>query len=389
VRLRGGPEASRQGQPLGWILVVSAILGGALFYAALSTAGEVSSIYLGDTDIDSTGELDTLLAGDRPLAVMFKTLTCPTCKKMEPYWDRLEASDSLPLGFYTITFTEDTAEAFYRYGVSEVPTFIVFVDGEPAAVYKGAFPGPNVTRSMLDWALEALESPRPGGGSRLEPGGGATGLPLSVSVTEGPVSVAIPLIAFTIGAAAAFSPCALPLVALYGPSMARAGGRRAVFWALPLSVLGVFAVGAAFLALGSLVYTVQGALLWVSAATIMMAGFLVIFNVGIGAPSLPVAGRRPHAFFLLYGVLATQCSFPLVVGAMLLIASSSTIGVGFTTLLAFSLGLSLPLWILLIAVGRYSRLASLLSSPRFRAASGGLMIASSALIILYSHGVVV
>lgn len=383
-RLKGQPGAAER--HAGWILVVAAMLGGLLFYLATSSAGSAASLYMGDTSIDSAGELDTILASGDPVAVMFKTLTCPTCKKMEPFWDRLEASDSLPVRFYTITFTEDTAEAFYRYGVEEVPTFIVFVDGEPVAVYKGAFPGPNITQSMLEWALSAA-SEKPANGSP-ELGQPGSGIPLSVSVTQGPVSIALPLIAFALGVMAAFSPCALPLIALYGSSAAKHSVRRA-YLGLPLSVLGVFLVGLAFLSLGSLVYEIQGALLWVSAATIMMAGFLVALGISVGPRSIPLAGKSPHALFLLYGLLATQCSFPLVVGAMLLIASSSTIGAGFATLLGFSLGLSLPLWVIVTAVGRYRGIAALLSSPRFRVASGALMVASALLIILYSHGVLV
>ncbi len=380
---QGGSERAA-----GWVLVVAAMLGGLFFYLVVSSIGSTASLYMGDTSIDSTGELDSLLASGDPIAVMFKTLTCPTCKKMEPFWDVLEASENLPVSFYTITFTEDTAEAFYRYGVQEVPTFIVFVEGKPVALYKGAFPGPNITQSMLDWALAALSGASTGESLELGQAGPGSGVPLSVSVTEGPVSLALPLIAFVLGVVAAFSPCALPLIALYGSS-ATSYGKRQVYLGLPLSVLGVFFIGLAFLALGSLVYEIQGALLWVSAATIMMAGFLVALNVNIGLRSVPLAGRGPGAFFLLYGLLATQCSFPLVVGALLLIASSSTIGAGFATLLGFALGLSLPLWVIVVAIGKYNRLTALLSSPRFRVISGGLMIASSVLIILYSYGVTV
>ncbi len=107
--------------------------------------------------IPNLAALERLLReSEKPVVVMFESEACPTCRRIMPYWARLEeASDELPVAFYHITYSPESASAFQRYGVAETPTFIVFVDGEPVARHVGDFPGDNVTQAILDWALAA------------------------------------------------------------------------------------------------------------------------------------------------------------------------------------------------------------------------------------------
>jgi len=116
----------------------------------------------GGREIKSTVEFERKLAeSEKPIAVMFETYTCPVCKRMYPYWSVLEKqSDTLPIEFYHMFFSEATADIFMRYGVEETPTFIVFVNGKPVARHVGAFEAEagNISDVMLSWALAAAQT---------------------------------------------------------------------------------------------------------------------------------------------------------------------------------------------------------------------------------------
>ncbi len=126
---------------------------------ALNHLALVSSLYLesAGNSIASSSMFEILVSKlDKPLAVMFQSPTCPVCKKMYPYWAKLEeASDTLPIAFYHVMYGPETSELFIRFRVDETPTFIVFIDGEPVARWVGGFQGENITMEMLEWALSA------------------------------------------------------------------------------------------------------------------------------------------------------------------------------------------------------------------------------------------
>ncbi|BES80677.1 hypothetical protein PABY_02440 [Pyrodictium abyssi] len=151
--LRGFQKEKKAG-----LLLVALVAAGALVAALLLSQEQGIANYYMSVDeyaISSSSMLEKIIGSSaKPVAVMFESPTCPTCKQMHPYWAVLERrSNILPVQFYHIVFSPATEEAFRRYRVIDTPTFIVFVGGQPVARHVGAFGGDNITDTMLNWAL--------------------------------------------------------------------------------------------------------------------------------------------------------------------------------------------------------------------------------------------
>lgn len=139
------------------VLLLALVVVGVLFSTILFAWVQNLATYYMRVDeyaISSSAMLEKILGSKKPIAIMFESPTCPTCKRMHPYWAMLEyRSDKLPISFFHIVYGSSTEEAFRKYHVTETPTFIVFVEGEPVARHVGPFGGENVTDTMLNWAL--------------------------------------------------------------------------------------------------------------------------------------------------------------------------------------------------------------------------------------------
>jgi len=151
--LRGFQKEKKAGLLLVALVAVSALVS-VLF---LSKEQRIANYYMSVDKyaISSSTMLERIISSSaKPVAVMFESPTCPTCKQMYLYWAVLERqSNVLPVEFYHIVFGPATEEAFRRYRVTDTPTFIVFVEGQPVARHVGAFGGNNITDTMLSWAL--------------------------------------------------------------------------------------------------------------------------------------------------------------------------------------------------------------------------------------------
>jgi cytochrome c biogenesis protein CcdA/thiol-disulfide isomerase/thioredoxin len=153
--LKGFQRRKRAG-----IIVVTLVSLISLLAFMLALYGsKASSVYLKveGKSIPNLAALQNLLKeSKKPIAVMFESPTCPVCKRMYPHWLKLEeASGTLPVEFYHIMYSSESASAFRHYSVFDTPTFIVFINGKPVARHVGAFEGDNVTAVMLSWALGA------------------------------------------------------------------------------------------------------------------------------------------------------------------------------------------------------------------------------------------
>jgi cytochrome c biogenesis protein CcdA/thiol-disulfide isomerase/thioredoxin len=143
----------------GIIVVTVAALVALTAFALALYESSAATVYLKveGRSIPNLAALQKLISeSKKPVAVMFESPTCPVCKRMYPYWLKLEeASPSLPVEFYHIMYSGESASAFRHYSVFDTPTFIVFVKGKPVARHVGAFEGENITAVMLSWALGA------------------------------------------------------------------------------------------------------------------------------------------------------------------------------------------------------------------------------------------
>ncbi len=464
--------------------------------------------------IPSLDALERIIkTSNKPVAVMFDSPTCPTCRRMYPYWAKLEeSSNSLPVSFYHITYGQRTAEVFQVYQVYETPTFIVFVKGKPVARYVGAFEGENITRVMLSWALSAASlslAPSPSELARegmdifntkcsschlqitgLDKGSiyswieeglklndklayvfaetlnsnitleeyyggyGALGstiatmrkyidlssyeldrvtyllsymshtllgleppslslfntsvLSLDTSSLKGSSSTPLQeegftnivtgvsaLAAFVAGLVAAFSPCVLPLLVAQATAVGASGKKLSITSCGVCglsSFMGVLAVASLFIVASALVASIQQVLLPVIAAAIIAAGVSSIAGAPIELEGLFKVKRGGIAgFCAAYGLLAVQCSLPLVVGSLLLVASA---GIGLSSVIvavSFALGISTPLAIVVFAVSRAGAglVEKMMAHNRLLNIIGGFVLSVSGIFLLaYSLGLI-
>jgi cytochrome c biogenesis protein CcdA/thiol-disulfide isomerase/thioredoxin len=502
----------------GLILIGLVLLAGVIVFGLVAYMNSVSKVYLEveGNSIPSAAAFDKLIGSSKkPVAVMFESPTCPVCKKMYPYWARLEEmSNSLPVSFYHIMYSAQTDPVFRRYSVFDTPTFIVFVDGKVAARHIGAFVADNVTSAMLSWVIgaaglkqltpenlakeglnvfnnkcSACHGVIPGldaaslrqwlqnrktmndflantileaisqnktleeyygdySGlqnailsmrkyvdisayeldrtsyllsyishvllSRTPPSlnlskaaqlisanttsveGEATPItskPSRQSVTA--TSIVGAIAAFVAGFVAAFSPCVLPLLVTQAATMSVSGRRlsAATCGACGLaSFAGVIAIGLLFVVAGALAAGVQQVLLPVIALAIIAAGAASMFGVPVELDAM-FSLRRGGVigFCAAYGFLAVQCSLPLVVGSLLLVAGSGAGLSGVLVATSFALGVSIPLAIILYAVSRLG--AGIVNRIMERKKvldllGGGVLLASGVYLLLYSLGFV-
>ena len=200
--------------------------------------------------------------------------------------------------------------------------------------------------------------------------------------------------ALTAGLIASFSPCVFPVLLAYlsllTQRQGRALGASAALKAAAAAAAGTLAVGVLFLALGAAAQSVNRILLPVASLTLLAAGILgymgvpTFLNIGISTK------RGLTGFSFLYGLLAVQCSFPLVAGALLLVASGG-LKTGAASLIAFTLGISLPVGIAVWASQkeRVERLLNKLSGEEMRRYSYLFLGVMGFVLLLYSLNVIV
>ncbi|ABM81337.1 thioredoxin fold domain-containing protein [Hyperthermus butylicus] len=507
--LEGFQRRKRSGALLVVLVTISAVV---VFSLLVYMEGD-SKVYLkvSGNSIPNLAALEKLLEEtEKPVAVMFEAPSCPVCRKMYPYWARLEeASSQLPVEFYHIMYSGESDPAFRRYGVSETPTFIVFVDGKPVARHVGGFWGGNITEAMLSWALSAaglavasnperlaseglqvfnsrcavchghiegidteslrvwLESRRAVAGDMLaerlvealrsnrtlselyggynllheavagmrkyvqdltsyevdratylleyisamllgrepprlfndtleamavEPGPGeATVISVTASGSQQLVGLVGALAAFAAGFVAAFSPCVLPLLvtqAAVVSSRGRVMSASSCGLCGLASFVGVLGIGALFVLFGAAVSRLQEVLIPVIASAVIAAGFGGLLGVPVELEGI-ISARRGGliGFCAAYGFLAVQCNLPLVVGALLLIASAGSTVSALLVASSFALGVSVPLALALYTVSRLGAgvVDRLLARSSLLSRIGGaVLLASGLYLLMYS-----
>jgi len=78
------------------------------------------------TDPDFPGKV---LHSSKPVAVLFSSETCPTCRAFKPRYEELAEKTEERAAFYEMDIA--STETWRKYGVMGIPTVIVFREGEP------------------------------------------------------------------------------------------------------------------------------------------------------------------------------------------------------------------------------------------------------------------
>ena len=356
--------------------VVSLSFALAMGLISLPSLEEAVAHYGGIHAITSYNEFrEKVLESEGPVAVMFKTPWCPTCNRVYTYWAPLERKS--PVGgvyFYSVVYSDETEALFREYGVVEVPTYILFVGGEPVKRATGHPDTDNMTRSFIEWATAGMNA-------RTENGGESkSGVSLFTS--------SAPIIAFLAGVGVAFSPCAFPLL------VARIVSAKDGVRALSAVKCGIVS-GLSMVSLGSL-FAVAGALAGDTQGVLVGAAGGIVLSMGLAG----LTGAAPHyslrlplnggLFCLLYGVASIQCSLPLFAAAMALMYSASSFGSGLASLAGFTLGVIAPLTGSLYLAARYRRAAEKLilvvSRGSLERASHAVLSLAGAMVLAGAFG---
>lgn len=374
--------AAKPGRLKGRSSVVVALVVVASFILAVATLSmpgivEATRYYGGGHTISEYSEfVEKVLKPGVPAAVMFKTPWCPTCNRVYPHWALLEEKSPVRgVYFYNVIFTSGTEDLFKEYNVSEVPTYILFVDGRPVKRLVGEPGSENLTQAFLEWAIEGYEIR----GDVVEKS------PRGIFLASAPIA------AFLAGIGVAFSPCSFPL--LVARIASANSGRLRALDAVKCGIassLSAISIGAVFTATGALIGSAQGAFVAVAGGVTLSMGLAGYAR--IDPYPLFKASLRGDLFCLLYGIAALQCSLPLFAASMALVYSSGSLGAGLGSLLGFSAGLMIPLTCSLYMAARSRRLADRLvlvaSKGVLERISNAVIAAAGLAILASSFGVI-
>ena len=102
--------------------------------------------------LDDANWEKTVEKGDKPVAVMFSSPTCPFCQQMEPHFNEYAAEYKGKIVFAKVDIAESPTIAS-RYGVMGTPTFKFFCNGKPVHELTGAM-YPSLLKKAVEESLE-------------------------------------------------------------------------------------------------------------------------------------------------------------------------------------------------------------------------------------------
>ena len=337
-------------------LIIASITIGVAIYAA-------SEVWVSSSQLETVEYIPT---NNSYVLVMFWSKTCPVCESIKPDWAELKENPPNNVKILDIEYIPGvTDKLFLRYGVSVTPTFLVLApDGEVVARYEGAPPGDPATY-LRYWVTRVMEDYAPSETSYISRLISSLGL------------LAYPFI----GVALAFTPCVAPILAIL-VAVNKAGFKEAATCsasaALGLGVLAALVASAAALAV-SFISWLREAL---AIATILLGSYF-IFDPNPLVSGRVLTSRRAGFACLPFGLLAAQCSLPLIVALIMAGgAMGSAVAAVYSVLLA-ALGLGIALLLVLYLASKASHLAEkLVSGHRIAGIASGVLLVIVGLYIL-------
>ncbi|MEM0340808.1 MAG: hypothetical protein QW065_03320 [Acidilobaceae archaeon] len=292
------------------------------------------------------------------LVILFTSSGCRLCDKIKPYWNELSIAPNVK----TLELSLNDPKAFQiaiSYGVKGTPTILV-LDRELREVSRLEWNALQNVRSSAELTKIIEESLKPKDEERsLEPS--------AFSLVLYPI----------LGVAIAFSPCSAPLIALY--ASASIASRPGVSTALKCALL-----ASAGLATLGLIVMFSVALLTNFIEVLPKAlGFLLI-ALGLVVVTLRETGwyltkvqvRSFEIACLGFGVIASQCSLPLLIGALLSPTALNSLALGLVAFFLLVSGLAIALAIVVYTSGRVAGMIyKLVGAENLARLSGAIMIA--------------
>jgi thioredoxin 1 len=99
------------------------------------------------SDVTETTFEQEVIASDKPVIVDFWAEWCGPCHAVSPVLDRIADERSGELKLVKVNIDEEQGLAM-RYGITSIPTILLFKDGEPAAAAIGAQPKQMLEKSL-------------------------------------------------------------------------------------------------------------------------------------------------------------------------------------------------------------------------------------------------
>ncbi|MET1101047.1 MAG: thioredoxin domain-containing protein [Pyrodictiaceae archaeon] len=378
----------------GIIVVITVIIASASIGAMLDALKPVLEAYSmpSSATIHSISVFNKVvfeISEKMPVAIMFRSTTCPDCQAMYPYWRVLERTynNSSSLRFYDVVLDQNTMEIFDKYDVTDLPTFVVFYKGGEIARYVGLFKSDNITNAMLEWVKKSLkmENLSVASSSLAQSRGQSDHYPQELAATGLTLASISSLV--LLGLLSSLSPCVLPLL-LAGVGIAAMikASKYSCGLCLVLIIMGVLSIGVLFSLAGSLVMEFSSLVVLVSGAALLSIGFSSILGVSMDVSPAFVSRTSLPVFCFLYGLLVVQCNLPLVIAALLVMMSPSSLLDGLLRAISFAIGVAVPVALALFSRERVSPVISrALARHMLLSRIGGIVLLAIGLIfVIYS-----
>ena len=107
-----------------------------------------SSIEIGSSMILTDASFNTIITTSDLILVDFWADWCGPCRKLTPILEELSSETGLLVGKLNV---DENPEKTSEYGVSSIPTMVLFKDGQPVKTIIGAKPKHLLLKDLSEW----------------------------------------------------------------------------------------------------------------------------------------------------------------------------------------------------------------------------------------------